>query len=518
MNFSENGTIYSDEIREGIDEIIRLLPGADARLFAALKKLEKASRAVDDPALHGQIHFWYASCYYLRGDYDRYAHYLRKAMEQLLRSSETEETARAINLFATNAQRLGCFDVAYNYYMLAESLLAYDKRSLLCAYVRSNIGDMLAEMEDYRAACTYIRKSLPVVRAHKDEPRNRLNYFLCELNLGIYSLFAGDNKGARDVLRRMEKERDTMPEYATYYYKIFLTQKALHEGARNLAKQLLDEVIDEIVTTSFFEPFMKDIHLLSRKLLAEAEWKKAGILIRAIEENDISTASVYSRLLMAQLKVEYYGKTGNRSGLRTAYLERHTLSVEHLQIRKELYGESAYLMRLIDAAEEEKQQAARENARIRTQAETDALTGLPNRYALNNELERMYEQAGKEQKTLCVGMADIDSFKTYNDTYGHRAGDKCLVQVAQALKDAAEKEGFFVARYGGDEFLLVAADRTDAFLQTFQEALQSKMPVAVSFGFVNRIPDEQFRLWDYLANADRKMYRIKRGEEGPYGY
>ena len=91
---------------------------------------------------------------------------------------------------------------------------------------------------------------------------------------------------------------------------------------------------------------------------------------------------------------------------------------------------------------------------------TDPLTGLYNRRYMEPHLARMAEQAGSDGMEMAVMMLDIDHFKTVNDTYGHAAGDRVLVQIADRLRDNLRAIDL-VARVGGEEFM-VAMPRTKA--------------------------------------------------------
>lgn len=88
-------------------------------------------------------------------------------------------------------------------------------------------------------------------------------------------------------------------------------------------------------------------------------------------------------------------------------------------------------------------------------ARTDSLTGLANRRALDEYLATAWARASREGSPLGLLLVDIDHFKTFNDTYGHQAGDACLRQVAEAVKHCARRHGDMAARYGGEELALV---------------------------------------------------------------
>ncbi|BCE02417.1 diguanylate cyclase domain-containing protein [Marinicellulosiphila megalodicopiae] len=89
---------------------------------------------------------------------------------------------------------------------------------------------------------------------------------------------------------------------------------------------------------------------------------------------------------------------------------------------------------------------------IKIQAEQDPLTNLPNRSFLFKRLDQLLIE--NNHNNIAVAMIDLDGFKEVNDTYGHRAGDELLVQVAERLKRNIRKSDF-VARFGGDEFIIV---------------------------------------------------------------
>ena len=92
----------------------------------------------------------------------------------------------------------------------------------------------------------------------------------------------------------------------------------------------------------------------------------------------------------------------------------------------------------------------------------DPLTGVGNRRAFDQALEREWHRAYRTRESVGLLLIDIDYFKRMNDTYGHQRGDECLVQVAAALQSSLPRAGDFVARYGGEEFacILPATDRT----------------------------------------------------------
>lgn len=89
---------------------------------------------------------------------------------------------------------------------------------------------------------------------------------------------------------------------------------------------------------------------------------------------------------------------------------------------------------------------------------TDALTGIANRRAYDDYVEKEWKRMLRDNTPLSLIICDIDFFKKYNDRYGHEGGDVCLRTVAQIIRQKATRPGDFAARYGGEEFSVVLPD------------------------------------------------------------
>lgn len=118
-----------------------------------------------------------------------------------------------------------------------------------------------------------------------------------------------------------------------------------------------------------------------------------------------------------------------------------------------------------------------ENIRSRryfqNQSTTDELTGLPNRRAFDRYVSRPFRLQRERRRDFAVVMVDIDDFKAYNDTYGHIEGDECLRRVSAALERVARVHDVFLARFGGEEFVLAGVPRSEGDLRKGCERLVS---------------------------------------------
>jgi diguanylate cyclase (GGDEF)-like protein len=96
------------------------------------------------------------------------------------------------------------------------------------------------------------------------------------------------------------------------------------------------------------------------------------------------------------------------------------------------------------------------NAKLATLSSTDGLTGITNRRGFDDALEKEWRRARRNGAPLALAMLDVDHFKSYNDCYGHQAGDHCLRIVAGVIESFGRRPSDLVARYGGEEFALLA--------------------------------------------------------------
>lgn len=174
----------------------------------------------------------------------------------------------------------------------------------------------------------------------------------------------------------------------------------------------------------------------------------------------------------------------------------------------------------------------KENSILRKRSETDALTGLPNRFAYDNYSQDIHEKLQKNPQTIAVEILDIDYFKEYNDNYGHQAGDECIEIISSQIKEMVRtNENIFACRYGGDEFVIIYHGYTKNEIQQFLEMLKSKIISANIRHEYSKIADyttitqgvcfsnfnPKYNIADYLKKADAQLYEIKKINRNSYG-
>jgi diguanylate cyclase (GGDEF)-like protein len=179
-------------------------------------------------------------------------------------------------------------------------------------------------------------------------------------------------------------------------------------------------------------------------------------------------------------------------------------------------------LQIVDTLKSSTESLEQRTRRLEESSKRDPLTNLYNRSYLDVFLQDAFEASNKAGKPMSVAFADLDRFKSVNDTFGHAAGDQILVTTANILK-ANVRATDVVARYGGEEFMLVFPGTDYGLLKTicerivraFQETrhdvgVKRDLAVTISIGMATHNDGRQFRTVDeFVKAADKALYTAK---------
>ncbi|MFL0198647.1 GGDEF domain-containing protein [Clostridium sp. WILCCON 0269] len=163
------------------------------------------------------------------------------------------------------------------------------------------------------------------------------------------------------------------------------------------------------------------------------------------------------------------------------------------------------------------------NCKLESLSLCDGLTGILNRRGFDNYLSMVWKSCIRSGKHVSLIMADIDYFKTYNDTYGHPKGDECLIKVAKTMASSVKRPMDFVARYGGEEFavILPETDGSGAIivaekikkavqaLSLIHKSSQVTNYITISLGVTTVVPNGTHSMEKFISNADKALYKAK---------
>ncbi len=163
------------------------------------------------------------------------------------------------------------------------------------------------------------------------------------------------------------------------------------------------------------------------------------------------------------------------------------------------------------------------NRKLERLARMDGLTQVANRRSFDEYLAQEWENIGAGRSVLSLILCDIDCFKSFNDTYGHQAGDVCLRKVAKAIEGAAKRATDLVARYGGEEFAIVLPDTDQSGAEQVARSIQTAVRqleichaqsdvsdyVTLSLGVSCVTSTANMRPELLIAAADQGLYQAK---------
>jgi len=165
----------------------------------------------------------------------------------------------------------------------------------------------------------------------------------------------------------------------------------------------------------------------------------------------------------------------------------------------------------------------RQTQKLRSLAERDELTGVNNRRNLMALFQRELDRSRRYGSVLSVAMVDIDFFKSFNDTYGHQAGDEVLRTMAQVLV-AASREIDIIGRYGGEEFVALLPETTLEQAKIYSDRLRARVelrgqdlrtrfpktrPLTISVGVTQAMPQSGDDVERIIARVDGALYEAK---------
>ena len=509
--------------------LMKLLGERSAEAVNVIDELVRIGKRENDNSLLGYAYYRFAYFYYFtRQDLKKFHKNLQIAIKYLLRSDNKEYLGGAYNLLAYDAQDLGCYDIAYAYFKLAVHASKQVEGIALPGIIDANAGRLLLELGDTKHGRVMLREAVKIIRKFKDLHVYHYNMIITYADESLASFILRDEKGVQKAFDQIQKNYDLASkeekELCDAYYVLSLIYLALlRDDEKELNKRLKELFkIWKGSTTTDLLGVTFELEMMFEAMMEKNLIKQAALLLKetkVLKEGDNFT----NILRYYSLETRYYERVNDRKKLKTCLYEQHDILKKQKDNAARL---RKYAIEFSDMAvniSKERSKAHEENRVLQIQANTDSLTNLPNRNAMNKQLTERFEKAAEAKEQFGIGIIDVDMFKQYNDTFGHQVGDECLRRIGTVLMSFAEKYNIFCARYGGDEFVVgyfgySKNEIEDIAKQMYDEISSDKLPKAVgnletvhiSQGIYNNVPTIKHKLWDYLSEADKELYRIKK--------
>lgn len=477
------------------------------------RTLRDTAKENEDKELLGFADYCMVNAYFTLNDSDSVDHYGRRALPNLLGEENWNLAGRTYNLMALMALRDG--DMAKGLEYLSHAMLLAEKYSLnvLGTMVYMNAADICIQLENIPEAYRDITIAETFLDQMEEEEEKALYYMVASSEAAICAKRLDlliDYKKQRNILDGILKEHPELEHDAN----VLLLKYQDAQEAKDQEKE--EELIEEIKEALFSSnEFLNYINELMSFLVILKESHKNHIVDEILEYIQQSLNGHESNGIMTRVssfKVKYYLDTNQTEKLnQELYIYWNTA--------RRLQKQSNEAVISLINAQRNLEASQRSNAKLKELADTDSLTSLPNRRAMNEKLDQLLELSYHKKHYMAVEMLDVDNFKHVNDTYGHSTGDDVLVLLGKCLKEISSDK-IYTARYGGDEFVIAYDDMTDEEIAETAAKLKDllcrgiesvSLPVfTISQGAVAAVPADDVKVWDYTSTADSALYTTKR--------
>ena len=429
-------------------------------------------------------------------------------------------------LYVTQGDEL----LALDYYYQALDLARAHKDYNQIAVLYNNIGALLYNVGKQTEAADYFEKAWKMSQKGEDEGIYDRRQLI--LNISHKFIEDGQYQKAKEYLdENLAKfhegeacapvtEIGMINTYATVYYHL-----KDYESVRKLGNELLDK-LDEMFGDA---EVIKDLLGIAQYLIKMGELDIAKRLLQHVEHTCEKLELFQDCLYLWETWIQFYEIQKDDEALYRCYEKYYEIRQRIKAEMNQTIATALANRQQLEYQREANRQLSADNKALIQKSETDELTGISNRYGLNKQFVKWSKLAQVKNQPICMGLFDIDYFKTYNDRYGHLNGDVCLQTVARILKETAG-DTYFAARYGGDEFIVLGINKTDDEIVSFADQLFERIQnermsfkahpssdyMTISMGIVNRVLPAGYRISDMVHEADEILYQVKKSGKNRY--
>lgn len=489
------------------------------------RKIYRHAKSFDKKDLIGFALYYLGEADYIENNVEGLFLNITNALLYLDQTNQWELVARAYNLLGISFMSRGNAPYAIDYYLNSLSYCKQYHLTSVSVVVNLNIGALYNILQEYEMAESYFNISREELYQMMDSPKYLSYLMTYYTSIGNVDISRGMLEDARNYQIKAEVEclyKVGNLEKISYYIfeaRLFHFQGEVMQRDGTI-DTLLGMIDEEVELLSLFD----DLFLLCELLLETKKQKEFWKIITILENLAKKSNIIHMQLQALDLKIQFFKKINNENEFLQTSGEYYELSQQMKMENQLMIKRMIYFRNYLEESKKQKREMEENNKILKERSETDPLTGLNNRYLLNTYAEDVFMKANMQKTNLAVEILDIDYFKQYNDHYGHQAGDMCIIKVAQQLKQLADEEGIFCARYGGDEFILifdnVEKEKVIAFAKKLRESVHAlaiehtfskNMPiVTISQGICQDIPKKKNKVWDFLSTADYLLYQVKK--------
>lgn len=491
----------SEALRLQLHQHLSLGQISEARVLAP-QALDAARESGCERLIASALHAQGRVCHYAGASSEALVWYqqaleIRETFEDLSDASGTlNNTALVYDFLGQRDQALECFARA----LQIRKAIGWRWGE---AQILNNLGNLYLDQEQWLRAKEYYDEALRITQAEGDLPLEvtaRLNLTEVARQLSPLPEALDCSRQALRVIRRLHDQRNLLVAWA--HRGMLLGEAGKHrlakrylERAYTRAKQMADSEIVFLVAKEYAHYHARH----GNPDRACHTWKEG---LERAEQNGLKSQALYCHKSLSTL----FEQERDYQRALHHFQRFHELEKNHLTEATERFRQALQVSFELDRAK-------RRNEQLVALIDRDGMTGLLNHQAFHGRFRTMLET----EHALALLLLDVDRFKSYNDTFGHPAGDTLLKHLATTLTTNT-RPGDVVARYGGEEFAILlpgvdpagAIQLSERLLKAIREEAFPLRPITVSMGLA-LFPSLPCCTETLLQAADQALYKAKRG-------
>ena len=492
------------------------------------RKLEGYANEVHSDYLKGFSLYYRGLSYYVNSKLEKSMTYMSDALNRLITAEAWELVAKSYNAMGNIADFQGDVSLAIDCYM--KGLLVSKEHGIASAEhsLGSNIANIYLSLNEFASAVNILldceRMSEQGLNTSVSS-RAIVNANLCfcyiqmdELDKAVHHL---------EILKELtngNSTTDNMDELSVNILEARLFHKLGEFEKRNDAIARLNA--QEFSSMNIFDA-LNELGLHAMLLL---EIGKIDEFLDLVKQFETLAHNPIVEKEILELRLNYYKKIGDKENQAKVALRYFEVAKLREEEHNKIIGHNIQTRIHLEEEAARRKEVEISNLMLKQKSEHDALTGMNNRYKLNELAELAFHRAYLNGSPLTIEILDIDCYKEFNDNYGHQAGDDCLIKLADIIRSMEDYAGVHTARYGGDEFVIIYEDYTKSDVEKMARKLHdmiyraniehkySKVSdrVTISQGLFHKIPSGGNKTWDFLYGADMALYGVKNRTKNGY--
>ena len=504
-------------VQEWMTEIEKVVMTDQERFVELCDKLEQYAVENDDASVKGYSLFYRGFNQYINAQFEQGMEMLSTALNDLISAESWRLVANAYNSMGNIADFQGDISLAIDCYLKGLSVAIEHDIAKLEYTLRTGISNVYIGLGSYEHAvamlsdCERLQESVPLGPV-----------LVATANLINCYIHLGETEKAEQKLAFLRKISKDSPSSLNTLLLYTLEAQLYHAVGNRAALDasiaaLVDLELDDI---DVFDAF-NELILHAQLLLEIGKIDEFNRLLKRLEEQ-VDSPNIEQKLL--DLQMMYYRKIGDNDSLAQKAVRFYEVSQQCGQERNKIVNHNIVTRMRLEEEARKRREIEKSNLLLKQKSERDALTGMNNRYKLNEIAELAFYRAQHGGTPLTIEILDIDCYKEYNDNYGHQAGDECLIRIADAIRSLEEYGGVHTARYGGDEFVVIYEGFSLNDIERMAQLLQNKIyelnmehrfstvsdRVSISQGLFHHVPTDGNKIWDFLYCADMVLYGVKK--------